>query len=166
MGLFAKLFAGKDRKAKAEKYKIGMEKTRKGSLSSLKSVLSAANKIDEGLYDKLEEIFVMADIGVDTAVTFLQEPRKEVKTRKIENPKDLENVIVDKMFDLYLKGEIVDTRIKYNPNGLTVILFVGVNGTGKTTSIAKMAYQIKNEGKSVMMAAGDTFRAGAIELTF
>jgi fused signal recognition particle receptor len=163
MGLFAKLFAGKDRKAKAEKYKIGMEKTRKGSLSSLKSVLSAANKIDEGLYDKLEEIFVMADIGVDTAVTFLQELRKEVKTRKIENPKDLENVIVDKMFDLYLKGEIVDTRIRYNPSGLTVILFVGVNGTGKTTSIAKMAHLIKSENKRVMLAAGDTFRAGAIE---
>lgn len=162
MGLFAKLFGGKERKAKAEKFKIGMEKTRKGSLSSLKSVLSGANKIDEGLFDKLEEIFVMADIGVDTTVSFLSELRKEVKSRKIENPKELENLIVDKMFDLYLKGQIVDTRIKYNPNGLTVILMVGVNGTGKTTSIAKLANMIKTEGKSVMMAAGDTFRAGAI----
>jgi fused signal recognition particle receptor len=162
MGLFAKLFGGKERKAKAEKYKIGMEKTRKGSLSSLKNVLSAANRIDEGLFDKLEEIFVMADIGVDTTVTFLSELRKEVKNRKIENPKELENLIVDKMFDLYLQNQIVDTRIRYNPSGLTVLLFVGVNGTGKTTSIAKMANLIKNEKKTVMLAAGDTFRAGAI----
>ena len=162
MGLFAKLFAGKERKIKAEKYKIGMEKTRKGALSSLKQVLSASNQIDDALFDKLEEIFVTADIGVETTVRFLAELRKEVKNQKIERPKDLENLIVDKMFDLYLKGEIVDTRIKYNPAGLTVILFVGVNGTGKTTSIAKMANMIKSEGKSVMLAAGDTFRAGAI----
>jgi len=163
MGLFAKLFAGKERKIKAEKFKIGMEKTRKGSLSSLKSVLLSANKIDEALYDKLEEIFVTADIGVDTAVTFLSELRKEVKRQNLEKPLDLQNLIVDKLFDLYLKGQIVDTRIKYNPSGLTVILFVGVNGTGKTTSIAKMAHLIQTEGKTVMLAAGDTFRAGAIE---
>ncbi|MDD3865694.1 MAG: signal recognition particle-docking protein FtsY [Candidatus Izemoplasmatales bacterium] len=163
MGLFANLFAGKDRKAKAEKYKIGMEKTRKGSLSSLKNVLINANKIDDSLYDKLEEIFVMADIGVDTTVVFISELKKEVKNRHIENPKELENIIVDKLFDIYLKGQIVNTNIKYNPLGLTVILFVGVNGTGKTTSIAKMAHLIKSEGKSVMLAAGDTFRAGAID---
>ena len=162
MGLFANLFAGKDRKAKAEKYKIGMEKTRKGSLSSLKSMLSTAHQIDDGLYDKLEEIFVMADIGVDTTVTFIRELKKEVKNRRIENPKELENIIVDKLFDIYLQNQIVDTRIKYNSSGLTVILFVGVNGTGKTTSIAKMAHLIKSEGKTVMMAAGDTFRAGAV----
>jgi fused signal recognition particle receptor len=163
MGLFAKLFSGKERKIKAEKFKIGMEKTRKGSLSSLKSVLLSANRIDEALYDRLEEIFVTADIGVDTAVTFLSELRKEVKRQNLENPRDLQNLIVDKMFDLYLKGQIIDTRIRYNPSGLTVILFVGVNGTGKTTSIAKMAHLIKSEGKTVMLAAGDTFRAGAIE---
>ncbi|MFA7725259.1 MAG: signal recognition particle receptor subunit alpha [Candidatus Izemoplasmatales bacterium] len=103
MGLFANLFAGKDRKAKAEKYKIGMEKTRKGSLSSLKNVLINANKIDDSLYDKLEEIFVMADIGVDTTVVFISELKKEVKNRHIEHPKELENIIVDKLFDIYLK---------------------------------------------------------------
>ncbi|MFA7725429.1 MAG: signal recognition particle-docking protein FtsY, partial [Candidatus Izemoplasmatales bacterium] len=128
-----------------------------------KNVLINANKIDDSLYDKLEEIFVMADIGVDTTVVFISELKKEVKNRHIENPKELENIIVDKLFDIYLKGQIVNTNIKYNPLGLTVILFVGVNGTGKTTSIAKMAHLIKSEGKSVMLAAGDTFRAGAID---
>lgn len=163
MGLFAKLFAGKERKLKAEKFKIGMEKTRRGSLATLQNVLLSANRIDEALYDRLEEIFVTADIGVDTTVSFLQELRKEVKRQNLEKPADLQNLIVDKLFELYLKGQIVDTRIRYNPSGLTVILFVGVNGTGKTTSIAKMAHLIQGEGKSVMIAAGDTFRAGAIE---
>lgn len=163
MGLFAKLFAGKERKAKALKFKIGMEKTRKGSLSSLRQVLLSANRIDEGLYDKLEEIFVTADIGVDTAVQFLSELRKEVKRQNLEKPMDLQNLIVDKLFDLYLKGQIVDTRIPFASEGLTVLLFVGVNGTGKTTSIAKIAHFLQTQGKRVMLAAGDTFRAGAIE---
>lgn len=162
MGLFQKLFQSKEKKLKAEKYKIGMSKTRKGSLSSLKDVLLSSKKIDSALFDKLEEIFIMADIGVSTVVTFIASLKEEVKNQKLETPLQLENIIVDKMFDLYLKNEIINTNIKYNESGLTVILFVGVNGTGKTTSIGKLAYKIKAEGKSVMMAAGDTFRAGAI----
>ena len=97
-----------------------------------------------------------------TVVTFIEALKSEVKHLKIETPIQLENIIVDKMFDLYLKGEIIDTTIRFNENGLTLILFVGVNGTGKTTSIGKMAYKLKQDGKSVMLAAGDTFRAGAI----
>ena len=162
MGIFQKLFGSKEKRLKAEKYKIGMEKTRRGSLSSLKDVLKQSKKIDEALYDKLEEIFIMADIGVDTVVGFVSELRKEVKKQEISSPIALENIIVDKMFELYLKGEIVNTNIKYNEGGLTVLLFVGVNGTGKTTSIGKLAHKLRKEGKSVMMAAGDTFRAGAI----
>jgi fused signal recognition particle receptor len=162
MGLFQKLFQSKEKKLKAEKYKIGMMKTRKGALSSLKDVLIKSKKIDEDLFLKLEEIFIMADIGVDTVVGFIENLREAVKKEKIEKPVELENIIVDKMFELYLKDEIINTNIKYNQDGLTVILFVGVNGTGKTTSIGKLAYKIKAEGKSVMLAAGDTFRAGAI----
>jgi len=162
MGLFQKLFQSKEKKAKAEKYKIGMMKTRKGALSSLKDVLTNSKKIDEDLFLKLEEIFIMADIGVDTVIEFIENLRKAVKQEKIEKPIQLENIIVDKMFELYLQDEVINTNIKYNPNGLTVILFVGVNGTGKTTSIGKLAHRIKGEGKSVMLAAGDTFRAGAI----
>ena len=161
MGIFQKLFQSKEQKLKAQKYRLGMEKTRK-SMSSLKEVLTNSKKIDEALFDKLEEIFIMADIGIDTVVLFIEALRKEVSHLKIEKPIDLENIIVDKMFDLYLKGEIIDTNIKFNPSGLTLILFVGVNGTGKTTSIGKMAYKLKQEGKTVMLAAGDTFRAGAI----
>lgn len=161
MGIFQKLFGSKEQKLKAQKYRLGMEKTRR-SMSSLKEVLTTSKKIDEALYDKLEEIFIMADIGIDTVVHFIEAIRKEVNHQSIQNPLELENIIVDKMFDLYLKGEIIDTNIRFNPSGLTLILFVGVNGTGKTTSIGKMAYKLKQEGKSVMLAAGDTFRAGAI----
>ncbi len=162
MGLFTRLFNSQERKRKAEKYKIGMMKTRNGSLSSLKDILTKSREINEDLFSKLEEIFIMADIGVDTVVEFIENLREVVKKEKISNPVQLENVIVDKMFEMYLKDEIINTNIRYNKDGLTVILFVGVNGTGKTTSIGKLAYKIKNEGKSVMMAAGDTFRAGAI----
>ena len=161
MGIFQKLFASKEQKQKAQKYRLGMEKTRQ-SLRSLKDVLTTSKKIDEALFDKLEEIFIMADIGIDTVVTFIEALKSEVKHLKIETPVQLENIIVDKMFDLYLKGEIIDTTIRFNENGLTLILFVGVNGTGKTTSIGKMAYKLKQDGKSVMLAAGDTYRAGAI----
>ncbi len=161
MGIFQKLFGSKEQKLKAQKYRLGMEKTRR-SMSSLKEVLTSSKKIDDALYDKLEEIFIMADIGIDTVVHFIEAIRKEVQHQSIQNPLELENIIVDKMFDLYLKGEIIDTNIRFNPSGLTLILFVGVNGTGKTTSIGKMAYKLKQEGKSVMLAAGDTFRAGAI----
>ncbi|MDY0010588.1 MAG: signal recognition particle-docking protein FtsY, partial [Candidatus Izemoplasmatales bacterium] len=142
--------------------KIGMMKTRNQSLSSLKDILANSKTIDEDLFSKLEEIFIMADIGVDTVVEFVENIKNVVKKEKIEKPLDLENIIVDQMFELYLKGEVINTNIKFNKDGLTVILFVGVNGTGKTTSIGKLAYRLKNEGKSVMMAAGDTFRAGAI----
>lgn len=163
MGLFQKLFSSKEKLAKREKYKIGMAKTRKGSLSSLKDVLLNSKTIDESLFDKLEEIFIMADIGVDTTVSFIQTLRSEVKKQKITDPKALENIIVDNMFSIYTKDEIISTNIRYNKEGLTVILMIGVNGTGKTTSIGKLAHKIKSEGKTVMMAAGDTFRAGAIE---
>jgi fused signal recognition particle receptor len=162
MGLFSKIFSNKEKRKKAEKYKIGMMKTRNSALSSLKDILEKSKQIDEDLYLKLEEIFIMADIGVDTVVEFIENIREVVKKEKISKPIELENIIVDQMFELYLKDEIINTNIKYNKDGLTVIMFVGVNGTGKTTSIGKLAYKIKQEGKTVMMAAGDTFRAGAI----
>lgn len=139
-----------------------MAKTRSGSLASLKDVLGSSGQIDSRLFDKLEEIFITADIGVDTVVKFIALLREEVRKQKLTDPKQLENLIVDKLFEMYLKDEIIDTNIRYNENGLTVIMFVGVNGTGKTTTIGKLAYKIKAEGKSVMMAAADTFRAGAI----
>ncbi|MDP3130833.1 MAG: signal recognition particle-docking protein FtsY [Bacillota bacterium] len=163
MGIFAKLFGTKERRLQEQKYKIGMAKTRGGSLSNLKAALYGAKAIDDALFDRLEEIFIMADLGVDTVVKFTAALRAEVKKRAITVPRELENIIVDKMFELYLQGQIVDANIPYVEGGLTVILVVGVNGTGKTTSIGKLAYRIKAEGKKVMLAAADTFRAGAIE---
>ncbi|MFA5467019.1 MAG: signal recognition particle receptor subunit alpha, partial [Candidatus Izemoplasmatales bacterium] len=162
MGIFQRLFQSKEKRLEREKYKLGMKKTRNGSLSSLREVLLGNKKIDDSLFDKLEEIFIMADIGVDTVVKFVASLKETTKKEKLEESDQLESLIVDKMFDLYLKGEIVDTNIKYNDHGVTVLLFVGVNGSGKTTSIGKLAYKLKHEGKQVMMAAADTFRAGAI----
>lgn len=162
MGLFQKLFQSNEKKIKAEKFKIGMMKTRKGSFSSLKNILQNSKVINEDLFYELEEIFIMADIGIETVIEFINQLKIAVKKEKIQKPIELEKIIVDKMFEMYLKDEIVNTNIKYNLNGLTVILFVGVNGTGKTTSIGKLAYIIKKEGKKVMLVAGDTFRAGAI----
>lgn len=162
MGLFS-IFKSKEKKREAEKYRIGMEKTRKGVFSRLKKLFSNTNEITDELFDELEEIFVMADIGVDTVIKFIDELKSDVRVKKITNAQDLQPIIVDRMFDIYLKGEIVNSNLNYNKNELAVYLFVGVNGVGKTTTIAKIAHKLKQEGKKVLIAAGDTFRAGAIE---
>lgn len=161
MGFFD-LFKRKD-KAKNKKYKLGLHKTREGALATLKEILEESDEIDDDLFDRLEEIFIMADIGVDVVVDFIDELREEVYTKDITDPLLLQEMIMDKMFEIYLNGEIVNANLKLNKNGLSVILFVGVNGVGKTTSIAKIANQYKKEGKKVLLAAGDTFRAGAVE---
>jgi len=162
MGIF-NVFKNKEKKKQAEKYRIGMEKTRTGVFSKLKRLFSNSSEITDDLFDELEEIFVMADISVDTVIKFIDELKSDVRVRNITNAKDLQPIIVDKMFDIYLKGEIVNSNLNYEKNGLSVYLFVGVNGVGKTTTIAKVAYKLKKEGKKVLIAAGDTFRAGAIE---
>ncbi|MDD3383066.1 MAG: signal recognition particle-docking protein FtsY [Bacilli bacterium] len=162
MGIF-NVFKNKEKKKQAEKYRIGMEKTRTGVFSKLKKLFSNSSEITDDLFDELEEIFVMADISVDTVIKFIDELKSDVRVRNITNAKDLQPIIVDKMFDIYLKGEIVNSNLNYEKNGLSVYLFVGVNGVGKTTTIAKVAYKLKKEGKKVLIAAGDTFRAGAIE---
>ena len=160
MGFFD-LFKRKDKKKK-EKYKMGLHKTREGALSTLKEILSKSNKIDEDLFDELEEIFIMADIGVDTVIDFIDKLKNEVNTKGITNPVDLQEMIMDEMIEIYLNGEIVNANLNLKKEGLSVVLFVGVNGVGKTTSIAKIAYQYKKMGKKVLLAAGDTFRAGAV----
>jgi len=162
MGFFD-LFRKKKKDAKETKYRLGMEKTRTSSISKLKDAINNHSKIDDELFDEIEEIFVMADIGLETVINFTDELRNYVSRQKITSPKELEHVIIDKMFDLYLKGEFVNTNLNVNKNGLSVYLFVGVNGSGKTTSIAKIAYKLINEHKKVLVAAGDTFRAAATE---
>ena len=159
MGLFQKLFG---KKPKNERYQLGLHKT-KENLGSLKAILNKSDKIDDELFDSLEDLFIQADIGVDTVIYFIDQLKNDVKNKKISDPKDLAEIIVDKMFEIYLKGELVQTDLKYDENELNVYLFVGVNGVGKTTTIGKIAKQLKDENKKVMMVAGDTFRAGAIE---
>ncbi len=146
-----------------DKYKQGMQKTRSSLIGNLKSVFNSYSEISEELYEDLEEIFIMADIGVDTVLEMMDKLRESVLADNIVNPNDLQELIVDKLFDIYVKGQILNTNIKLNKEGLSVILFVGVNGSGKTTTISKIANMLVSEGKSVLLAAGDTFRAGAID---
>ena len=160
MGFFS--FFKKD-KEKSKKYKMGLHKTREGALKNIKEILKDSKKIDDELFDSLEEVFITADIGVDTVIDFIDGLKEEVYHKKITDVNVLEEMIIDKMFDLYTNNEIVNANIKLNKYKLSVILFVGVNGVGKTTSIAKIANQFKKQGKKVLLAAGDTFRAGAIE---
>ena len=163
MGLFS-FFKSKKKKEEALKYKIGMEKTRKSTaFSRLANLFKGHNQIDEDLFDELEEIFVMADIGIDTVVKFVEELKSDDRVKGLTSAKELQPIIIDKMFDIYLKGEIVKTNLNLNKEGLSVFLFVGVNGVGKTTTIAKIAHKLIKEGKKVLVAAGDTFRAGASE---
>jgi fused signal recognition particle receptor len=105
----------------------------------------------------------MADIGVETTLDFIEELKNDERVENIETASELQPIIVDKMFDIYLKGEVVNSNLRFNKEGLSVFLFVGVNGVGKTTTIAKVANKLKNEGKKVLIAAADTFRAGATE---
>ena len=159
MGFFD-LFRKKD-KSKSKKYKMGLHKTREGALSSLSEILKESNKVDDNLFDRLEEIFIMADIGVDTVIDFIDDLKDECYHKKITEPTELQEIILDKMFEIYLNGEIVNANLDLNKDGLSVILFVGVNGVGKTTTVGKLAGKFKAEGKKVVIAGADTFRAAA-----
>lgn len=167
MGFFS-LFKKKknqDNKAleKANKYRLGMEKTRSGLLNKLKGLFQSYDQITEDLFDDLTDIFIMADIGVETTLDFIEELKEDERVEGIHSAEELQPIIVDKMFELYLKNEIIDTDLNLPENELGVLLFVGVNGVGKTTTIAKIANRLKEEGKKILLAAGDTFRAGAID---
>ena len=142
-------------------YEKGLSKSRENFVSRLINLTNKYNKITEDYFDELEEILIMADIGVNTVMDFMDRLRKRVKTEKIEDLEYLKEVIVDELFIIYVNDEVIVNKIQYSENGPTVILFVGVNVVGKTTTIAKLASKMHDEGKKVMMVAGDTFRAGA-----
>jgi fused signal recognition particle receptor len=143
------------------KFKDGLSKTRSAFVDKVEDLIFRRKKIDEEFYEELEEILIGADVGVSTVMNLVEELRKEVRKRKIEDAVELQPILSEKLVELL--GEEGPSGLKYAANGLTVIMFVGVNGVGKTTTIGKLAHKLKQEGKSVMMAAGDTFRAGAIE---
>ena len=165
MGLFDKFknVFKKEEKQEVELYDKGLEKTRKEFTSKLNLLNMKHNKIDEEYYEELENILITADIGINTVVKFVEKLRNRVKKENITSVNELKEIIVDEMFIIYVQNEIIVNKINYSKEGLTVVLFVGVNGVGKTTSIGKIAYKLKNEGKKVLLIAGDTFRAGAIE---
>ena len=142
-------------------YEKGLTKTRENFVSRLINLTNKYNKITEEYFDELEEILIMADIGVNTVMSFMDRLRDRVRKEKIEDLEYLKEVIVDELFIIYVNDEIIVSKINEAESGPTVILFVGVNGVGKTTTIAKLASKYHDEGKKVMMIAGDTFRAGA-----
>ena len=142
-------------------YEKGLTKTRQSFVSKLVELTSRTKKIDDAYFDQLEEILIMADIGVSTVMNFMDRLRARVKQEKIEDPNELKEVIVDELFIIYVNDEVLVNKNNFAKEGPTVILFVGVNGVGKTTTIAKIAWKLKEEGKKVLLVAGDTFRAGA-----
>lgn len=164
MGIFDKLkqVFTKDTKENIEKYEEGLTKTREDFVNKLSLLGVKYTKIDDKFYEELEEILIMADLGVNTTMDFMDKLKKRVKEENIENFEYLKEVIVDELFLIYVGNDQLTSKINYNKEGLTTILFIGVNGVGKTTSIAKLASKMIDEGKKVMLIGADTFRAGAV----
>ena len=163
MGLFNKIknvFSGDK---KVETYDKGLEKTRKEFTTEISNLSKKYKNIDDDYFEELENILIMADIGVNTVVKFVDKLKKRVKEENIKDSDTLKEIIVDELLIMYIDNSILNSKINYSDEGPTVILFVGVNGVGKTTSIGKIASKIKDEGKKVLLVAGATFRAGAIE---
>ena len=151
----------KEEKESLEVYDKGLTKSRNTFSSRLLDLTNRYSKVNEEYFEELEEILIMADIGVNTVMNFMEKLRKRVKDEKITDPNYLKEVIVDELFIIYVSGEVLSTNLKVNETNPTVYLFVGVNGVGKTTTIAKLALKEKEKGKKVLLIAGDTFRAGA-----
>jgi fused signal recognition particle receptor len=147
-----------------EKFKEGLTKTRDNFSGKVNDLVSRYRKVDEEFFEELEEILIQADVGFDTVMELIDELKKEVKRRNIQDTKEVQAVISEKLVEIYQDGDNnLSFALNIQEDDLTVILFVGVNGVGKTTTIGKLAHKFKSEGKSVLLAAGDTFRAGAIE---
>lgn len=164
MGILDKLknIVKSDKKKEVEKYDEGLTKTREDFVNKLNLLGIKYTKIDEKFFEELEEILIMADLGTKTTFKFMDKLRKRVKEEHITDFNYLKEVIVDELFMIYVNGEVLSSKINYNSEGITTILFVGVNGVGKTTSIAKLASKMVSEGKKVMLIGADTYRAGAV----
>lgn len=145
-------------------YEEGMKKTRKSFTEKINDIMARYRQVDEDFFEELEEALIMSDVGIATVMDLIDELKFEVKRRNIKDANEVKDVISEKLVDIYYREEDKDIeQLNMQENELTVILVVGVNGVGKTTSIGKLAAQLKEDGKKVILAAGDTFRAGAIE---
>ncbi|WP_077617789.1 signal recognition particle-docking protein FtsY [Bacillus sinesaloumensis] len=149
--------------AVTEKFKDGLSKTRNSFSERVNDLVARYRKVDEDFFEELEEILIAADVGVSTVMELIDELKMEVKKRNIQDTREVQSVISEKLVEIYQGGDEKSPKLNIQEDGLTVILVVGVNGVGKTTSIGKIANRLKSEGKSVLLAAGDTFRAGAIQ---
>ena len=165
MGLisFLKEKFSKKKSNDVDSYSEGMSKTRQNFSNRLNSLSKKYKKVNQEYFEDLEEILIESDVGVNLSLKIIDEVLQESKEKKITDAEEINEILIDHMFKGYMeKGETL-TDIRFADNGPTVLLVVGVNGVGKTTTIAKLAYRYKNIGKSVLLVAADTFRAGACE---
>ncbi|AOF49691.1 signal recognition particle-docking protein FtsY [Tetragenococcus halophilus] len=147
-----------------KKYEKGLSKTRKTFKDRMNELFANFRSVDEDFFEEVENTLIGADVGFDTSMRIADELREEVKIKNAKKPAAVQNTIIEKLVDLYEEeGEMEVNELNEQQNDLSVFLFVGVNGTGKTTSIGKLAHQYRQEGKKVLLAAADTFRAGAID---
>ncbi len=163
MGLFNKIKNTFSKNKEANLYDKGLSKSRAEFTTELSKLSSKYKNIDDDYFEELENILIMADIGINTVMKFVDKLKSRAREEKITDSNVLKEIIVDELLIMYVDNGVMSSKINYNDNGPTVILFVGVNGVGKTTSIGKIAKKIKNSGKKVLLASGDTFRAGARE---
>lgn len=166
MGFFTQIkekLVGKSTKQN-EKYVVGLDKSSETFSDRINELAARFREINDEYFEELENILIMADVGVSMVMKIVSEIKTEVRIRNITDTREINDIIVDKMFVIYANESVMSTKINYSAEGLTVILMVGVNGAGKTTTIGKLAHRIvHDEGKKVVVAAGDTFRAGAID---
>lgn len=165
MGLFKFLKEkfSKNSETKKQKYSSGMEKSRKNFADKLARLTLKYNQVNAEYFEELEEILIEADVGVNFTLNIIEEILEESKKSKITDPKQINELLVDKMFVNYANKGDIQSDIAFKDEGPTVLLVVGVNGVGKTTTIAKLAHRYIKMNKKVMLCAADTFRAGAVE---
>ena len=165
MSIFSKIkekLLGKSVKQK-EKYIAGLDKARSTFSDKLNSLVARYGSVDDDYFDELEQILIEADVGVHEVIEIINATKSQVKLEKIVDPQTINDIVIDKIFISYASSDELESEINFAKEGPTVILMVGVNGVGKTTTIAKLAHRYLKMGKKVLLAAGDTFRAGATE---
>ncbi len=165
MGIFKnikEMFVGTSAKQN-EKYVAGLDKSNSNFSTKINELAARFREINDEYFEELENILIMSDVGVNMVMKIVGEIKNEVRLQNITDPGEINEIIIDKMFLIYANESVMSTKINFAKEGLTVILMVGVNGAGKTTTVGKLANILHNQGKKVIVAAGDTFRAGAID---
>ena len=166
MGLlkFLKEKFSKNKPQETETFVKGMEKSRENFANKMDKIAKKSKKVNKEYFDELEEILIEADVGVNLTMRVIEEVVQESLKNKITDSEEINDLVIDKLFSGYMsKGEQIQNDVVFREDGPTVLLVAGVNGVGKTTTIAKLAYRYMSQGKKVMLCAADTFRAGAIE---